>query len=306
MDERPARSGDYPIERRAGEVERLRIQGEALASDTDAMLDRIGVRPGWKCLDLACGPRGITDALAARVGPGGQVVGLDFDAEFVAIAREGAPANVRFMTGDAYATGLPAASFDLVHVRFLACTAGDPERLIAEMLRVVRPGGVVAMQESEATTLNCYPPHPAWAALRAAWIGSFPGDPEDPVAQQLFRMLRRAGVRDVQYRPCFVGVRSGDPWQDYLPATVESLRARVVERGLILEDAFDATLAACRAHLADPETVFSCFTVVQVWGRAPDRPADRRGALRRRASALARPASYPSRQGLCARLQFRF
>ena len=68
--------------------------------------------------------------------------------------------------------------------------------------------------------------------------------------------------------PCFVGVRSGDPWQDYLPATVESLRARVVERGLIAEEAFGATVAACRAHLANPDTVFTCFTVVQVWGRA--------------------------------------
>lgn len=270
MSEAPAGSGDYPIERRAGEVERLRTQSDALAADTEAMLERIGVRPGWRCLDLGCGPGGITGALAARVGPDGEVLGLDFDAEFVAIAREGAPANTSFMTGNAYATGLRAASFDLVHTRFLAGTAGDPEGLIAEALRLVRPGGVVAMQEPEATTLNCFPPHPAWAALRTAWIGSFPGHPEDPLAQQLYRMLRRAGLRDVQYRPCFVGVRSGDPWQDYLPATVESLRARVVERGLIAEEAFGATVAACRAHLANPDTVFTCFTVVQVWGRAPE------------------------------------
>ena len=83
-------------------------------------------------------------------------------------------------------------------------------------------------------------------------------------------MLRRAGLRDVQYRPVFVGVRSGDPWQDYLPATVESLRGRVVERGQIAAEAFGATVTACRAHLADPDTVFTGFTVVQVWGRAPE------------------------------------
>ena len=59
MSEAPAGSGDYPIERRAGEVERLRIQSDALAADTEAMLERIGVRPGWRCLDLGCGPGGI-------------------------------------------------------------------------------------------------------------------------------------------------------------------------------------------------------------------------------------------------------
>jgi hypothetical protein len=62
------RSGDYPIERRSGEIERLHVQSAALAADTDIMLDRIGVGPGWRCLDLACGPAGITGALAARVG----------------------------------------------------------------------------------------------------------------------------------------------------------------------------------------------------------------------------------------------
>jgi hypothetical protein len=88
------------------------------------------------------------------------------------------------------------------------------------------------------------------------------------VAQRLYWLLRGAGLRDVQYCPCLVGVRSGDPWQDYLPATVESLRDRVLERGLIAADAFEATLAACRRHLADPDTVFTAPTLVQVWGRA--------------------------------------
>jgi ubiquinone/menaquinone biosynthesis C-methylase UbiE len=271
MQELSGRSGEYPIERRAGEVERLRVQSDALAHHTEAMLDQIGVGPGWRCLDLGCGPRGITDVLAERVGPAGSVVGLDFDATFVEIGVRGAPPNVRFVRGDAYATGLPGAGFDLVHVRFLACTVGEPERLIAEAIRLARPGGVVAMQESDPVTLNCYPPHPAWTVLRAAWIGCFPGTSELPVAQRSFRLLRRSGLRDVQYRPCVVGVRSGDPWQDYLPATVESLRARVLERGLIAEDAFDATLAACRLHLADPETVFVGPMLVQVWGRVPGR-----------------------------------
>jgi ubiquinone/menaquinone biosynthesis C-methylase UbiE len=263
-----ARAGDYPIERRAGEVDRLRVQSDALAADTAAMLDRIGVGPAWRCLDLACGPGGVTRELSARVGPTGHVLGLDFDTDFVAVAREAAPNNVTFMAGDAYATGLPDASFDLVHVRFLACTAGEPDRLIAEARRLVRPGGVVAMQEADGTTLNCYPPHPAWTALRSAWHGCFPVSAE-PIAQQLFRKLRRSGLQDVQYRVGLVGMRAGDPWQDYLPATMESLRGRVAAGGLMPPVAFETALADCRRHLADPETVSTSYTLVQVWGRAP-------------------------------------
>lgn len=264
-------SGDYPIERRIGEVERLRVQGEALAADTEALLEAIGVGPGWRCLDVGCGPGGITGALSARVGAAGHVTGLDFDPAFIALARETAAANTTFMTGDAYRTGLPDAGFDLVHIRFLACTAGDPERLLTEAVRLARPGGWVAVQEADGATLSCYPPHPAWTALRRAWLGCFPDGGDDPIAHRLYRLLRRAGLVDVAYRPSLVGVRSGDPWGDYLPATVESLRSRVVQRGLIAEADFAPTLAACRRHLAEPDTVFTCFTLVQSWGRVPDR-----------------------------------
>ena len=52
--------GLYGIARREGEIERLMLQGAVLAGETDALLDRIGVAEGWRCLDLGCGPGGIT------------------------------------------------------------------------------------------------------------------------------------------------------------------------------------------------------------------------------------------------------
>jgi cyclopropane fatty-acyl-phospholipid synthase-like methyltransferase len=56
-----AYSGHYPIEPRMGEIERLRIQAEVMAFETGAMLDRFGLMQGWSCLDIGCGPGGITD-----------------------------------------------------------------------------------------------------------------------------------------------------------------------------------------------------------------------------------------------------
>ncbi|HPG23924.1 MAG TPA: hypothetical protein PLH75_14140, partial [Amaricoccus sp.] len=144
---------------------------------------------------------------------------------------------------------------------------GQPERLVAEALRLARPGGVVAFQEADFLTLNCYPPHPAWKALRDALAGCFPQTGEDPTAQRIFRLLRQGGLREVEYRPVLVGVRSGDPWQDYLPATIESLRGAVIARGLIAEAMFDRQLAECRRHLAEAGTVFTSYTIVQTWGR---------------------------------------
>jgi ubiquinone/menaquinone biosynthesis C-methylase UbiE len=267
-------TGHYPIERRAGEIERLRMQAAALEFDAGVMLERIGVSSGWRCLDLGCGPGGIVDLLSVRAGPTGQVVALDADPVFLeharVLAREHGRGNIEFVQSDAYRTGLPRASFDLVHVRFVASTVGRPEDLISEALALARPGGFVAFQEGDVGTLKCYPPHAAWDRLAQVLEQVFVSVGNDVrFAQRLYQAFRRAGLESIQYRPFLVGFRADDPMADYLPATVESLRRTVLRHDLIDEGELDAALAACRRHLADPDTVSTYVTVAQVWGRRP-------------------------------------
>src|SRR5262249_49423555 len=152
--------------------------------------------------------------------------------------------NVEFVIGDAYDTGLPGGSFDLVHMRFIGSTAGRPEALLKEARRLARPGGGVAMQEPDMATLTCHPPHPAREALRSALIGAFASvDADISLARRLYALMRHAGLLDVQYRPFLIGVRARDPWVDYLPSTVESLRRTIVERHLMSEQELAAALA---------------------------------------------------------------
>jgi SAM-dependent methyltransferase len=261
-------SGNYPIEHRAGEIERLHTQAQAMAPDTLAMLDRFGPMQGWTCLDVGCGPGGITGLLSERAGPTGRVVGLDMDGEFLAHARANAAGNVEFRQGNAYGSDLPAGMFDLVHMRFVASTAGDPERLIKEAIRLARPGGIVALQEPNGSTLGCYPPHPAWDRLKAALLAAFKGVGADlELASKLYHLVHQSGLQDVQYRTALLGVRSMDPMVDYLPSTVESLRGAIFKLGLMSEGDLATALAECRAHLAQPGVSFTMYTVAQVWGR---------------------------------------
>jgi SAM-dependent methyltransferase len=261
-------AGNYPIEHRRGEIERLDAQARSLASDARAMLQLIGVQPGWTCLDLGCGPRGITDLMSERVGPTGRVVGLDKNEGFLAHASKHAPGNVEFRLGDAYDCGLPSAAFDLVHMRFIASTAGNPEGLLREAIRLARPGGVVAIQEPDVETFSCYPPHPAWDRLMTAMLGVFAGVGSDiHLARRLYQMARDAGLADVHYRPFLIGIRSIDPMVDHLPSTVESLRSTILKLGLLSEAELPVLLEQCRSHLRDPGTVVRSFMVAQVWGR---------------------------------------
>ena len=134
-------------------------------------------------------------------------------------------------------------------------------------MRLARPGGVVALQEPDIATLNCHPPHAAWDRIKAALDAAFTAGGADVRLGR--RLFAQAGLEDVQYRPFLIGVRSTDPMVDYLPATAESLRAAVLGGGLMGEADFAGALAECRAHLRDPDTVFTMYTVAQVWGRRP-------------------------------------
>jgi ubiquinone/menaquinone biosynthesis C-methylase UbiE len=127
----------------AEEVER---RGAAM---TQRMLDGAGVRAGDRVLELACGPGGAGLAAAKRVGPGGEVVVSDVVPEMVEIAsrraREHALANVRAEVLDLEDITEPDETFDVVLCREGMMFALDPARAAAEMRRVLRPAGRVAV-----------------------------------------------------------------------------------------------------------------------------------------------------------------
>jgi SAM-dependent methyltransferase len=176
--------------------------------------------------------------------------------------------DVELVEADAYRTGLPRDAFDLVHVRYLAGTAGQAGDLLTEAIRLARPGGVVAFEEPDTDTLECHPSHPAWDRLKAALQAGFACVGADTrLAKRLYRLFRKAGLEDVRYRPFLVGVTSGEPMADFLPSTIESIRPTLIAKGIIPEADLDAALAGCRRHLADPDTVFTSFLTAQVWGR---------------------------------------
>jgi SAM-dependent methyltransferase len=103
-----------------------------------------GVSPGAQVLDVACGT-GVVALTAARAGA--KVTGVDLTPELVERARENAGlmgVEAEFMQGDAEALPLPDARFDVVVSQFGHMFAPRPEVAIAEMLRVLKPGGTLA------------------------------------------------------------------------------------------------------------------------------------------------------------------
>jgi demethylmenaquinone methyltransferase/2-methoxy-6-polyprenyl-1,4-benzoquinol methylase len=111
--------------------------------------DLAAVGPGDRVLDVATGTGDLALELARRVAPGGEVVGLDFAESMLERAREKAAGrpNVHFEWGDALALDHPDDAFDAATVAFGARNFADLHRGLAQMVRVVRPGGRVVVLE---------------------------------------------------------------------------------------------------------------------------------------------------------------
>jgi ubiquinone/menaquinone biosynthesis C-methylase UbiE len=267
----------YALGADTDETARLRRQSEELQPEARTLLARLrelGLRPGQTAIDLGCGPRGILDLLAEAVGPGGRVVGLDADQAHVAAARQYAVsrgfANVEVLAGDARHTGLPAESFDLVHTRTLLVTIPEPAEVVAEMVRLARPGGLVASQEADAEFSICYPPLPEWDRLWSLFQASFPRAGADlRLGRRLPELFREAGLADVGatvYASCYP---AGHSRRTVIPDLVRSLHPVILGLGLAGERELADVDAAVRAHLADPRTLVMPHLLVTAWGRKP-------------------------------------
>jgi demethylmenaquinone methyltransferase/2-methoxy-6-polyprenyl-1,4-benzoquinol methylase len=113
--------------------------------------DRAELEPGDSALDVCCGTGDLAFELARRVGSGGVVVGCDFSEPMLELARRTAAGRgvgqVRFEWADALELPYPDEAFDAVTVGFGARNLADLERGLAELTRVLRPGGRLVILE---------------------------------------------------------------------------------------------------------------------------------------------------------------
>jgi demethylmenaquinone methyltransferase / 2-methoxy-6-polyprenyl-1,4-benzoquinol methylase len=176
--------------------------------------DLANVGPGASALDVCCGTGDLALELARRVMPGGRVVGLDFSVPMLELARVksrngGLP--VAWMQGNALELPFDDGEFDAATVGFGIRNVVDIDRGIAEMTRVVRPGGRVVILE--ITT----PLRPPLSWFFAVWfdrivplLGSVAGDRDAysylpssvrrfPPAEELAALMDRVGLHEIRY-----------------------------------------------------------------------------------------------------------
>jgi SAM-dependent methyltransferase len=171
---------------------------------------------------------------------------------------------------DAAALSLPSDTFDLVHERTVLLNVADPQKVIAEMTRVARRGGVVAVQEPDSASWLCDPPHPAFGVLRRELLAAFRAAGKDfDQGRTLARRLTDAGLTGVQVRATARVTRPGDYYHTFLLTLTGLVRDQIIAAGRIGAAEFDQLSADLREHLQQPGTLTCQPNMWQAWGTKP-------------------------------------
>jgi ubiquinone/menaquinone biosynthesis C-methylase UbiE len=178
----------------------------------------LGGRQGMQALDIGCGTGFLSLELAMR---GHQVTGIDFAPEMLALAREKAEAAgvaIRFEEADAENLPLAADSFDLVMTRHVLWTLPQPEAAVVEWIRVLRPGGRLAVIDGHS--LVAPGEEQAYSARRSAEYA--------PISDRLpFLMGKPQEEIEALFRAKGLVAVGGDPLADVIMAQ----NARAVAEG---------------------------------------------------------------------------
>ena len=229
------------------------------------MAELARVRPGSHVLDVACGTGALTRSLPGRVGTWGRVVGLDASAEMLAVARAHGQ-HIEWVEGRAEALPFPRASFDAVVSQFGLMFFDDRPGALAEMWRVLRPSGHLAVAVWDRIERS-----PGYSALARVLDELFEpsvgrafrapfalGD-----APRLLAACAEAGIRDARVEPYHGSVRFPS-----LDALLRTERACVWTLGGLLDDAqFERLHERARSALSrfiggDGAIEFACPALV--------------------------------------------
>jgi SAM-dependent methyltransferase len=248
----------------ATEAGRLALLERRFDSGTIHRLGGLGIRSGWRCLEVGAGHGSIARWLSRKVAPDGAVLAADIDTRFLT----GLPDNVDVRELDIRDLELEP-DFDLVHCRALLMHLPDPADALARIAAALRPGGVLLAEEGDFGLLH-FGGHPNSAvqndahqqilnAMREARImdGYF--------GRKLPEMLLAQGLELEFAEIDTATARWGEPEYEWVRTTMLEVTAKLLAAGVI----DPATRGPVQEFFSTSSTIVTSVSLVAAGGRKP-------------------------------------
>lgn len=199
--------------------------GYTLVNDTQRnagafLVERLGITPGMRLLDVGCGPGDLTSQLADLVGENGSVVGIDPSAERIGLALAKSRQNLSFFEGQAEdLSRFPSASFDIVFVNSTLHWVQDQGKALCECARVLKPGGRVGISGGSGDFLSAQEKIKAEVLSREPYRKyPEPSPPRFLKRSEIESLLDTAGLlqRDIVVNKIFKSTKNAEAMIDWL------------------------------------------------------------------------------------------
>jgi SAM-dependent methyltransferase len=255
--------GEYTLPHQlVGEQQRLALMSALLDPIERAHITQLGVRPGWRCLELGSGNGSIAQALAEHVAPTGHVVASDIDLRFI-VDLQMPCLEIRQI--DILHDSIEEASYDFVVARALLHHLTPARNASERMITALKPGG--ALLSIEPDMLPCTVAEPD--SMHTLWEGWLKWSVEAGIdyfiGRKIPAWLDSLGLQHVAgegHTPQFDG---GSDWARYWTQSVRELEPSLLKSGYVT----DKMLEEFHARYQDPHYWTSVITFTANWGRKP-------------------------------------
>lgn len=245
----------------ASEAERLDVLADTFDGGSRRLLTRLGVAPGWVCLEVGTGQGSIARWLADVVGADGHVTATDVDLGFVGEV----PANVTLLEHDISRDPLPSDHFDVAHTRGVLQHVPARDEALANMATAVKPGGWVVVEDIDWLVCDEQPlPEPFASlhrAMRAFAVEHLAYDAH--YGRRVLAAMHALGLADVDAHGTVRAMHGGTPDAEWYVMAIERSIPVVVEAELIDE----ATASAAVRQARQPDFRVLSPLRISTWGR---------------------------------------
>jgi SAM-dependent methyltransferase len=260
-------SGSYRISSdarvAAGERERLASLARLRDPFSIAVFERIGIRDGWRCLEVGGGSGLLSRWLARRVAPSGSVLSTDVDLRFH-VPPEG---NLEVRQHDITRDALPAESFDLVHARAVLQHLAGREEALDRMIAATRPGGWIVAEDGDFRAMEEQERPPNFAAVSDAMTRMAQGMRawDRYFGRRLLALFQSRGLAEVEAEGHVWTMRGRTDGAEWYVKAMEYAAPGLVAGGLVSREQAEAALREARS----PDFAILSPLAVIVRGRKP-------------------------------------
>jgi SAM-dependent methyltransferase len=241
--------------------------GDLFDTRTIEYLTAIGVTRGWSCWEVGAGGGSIAEWLAGAVTPTGSVLATDLDLRRLPATALPALTTMRH---DVVHDEIPTGAYDLVHARLLLVHLPEREAVLDSLVRSLRPGGWVVIEDFDNMFLDvgsaATPEQATVRKVALAFKQLLQGRGADlAYARRLPDLLRARGLRDIAGEGQIVFGSGGSPASRLAAANYSQVADEMIRQNLCTS----AELRSTMDLLANPEFGVATHLLISAWGRRP-------------------------------------